>query len=199
MHFNSIGKPNRVFAWFVINFLAMSILFDSFIDHCLLVAPSPYKKVPLSEEHCAMLVHKKHILFKFCLGQGLSRVDFFFLNKKTGDAGRGCVDLNKLWSTSTKFYHQLHAGIVSSFECYTNSYTSLKKKQKLWIHHFVNLQLLHSLFRYYPGEECDFEFKDNNHTLFLERMTDIHLETYSKMYGDSPNYSRVWMGDGEKI
>ncbi len=146
-----------------------------------------------------MFVHNKHILIKFCLGQGLSRVDIFFLNEKTGDAGRGCVDLDKLWSTSTKFYCQLHAGIVSSFESYTDSYTSLKKEQKLWIHHVVILQLFHPLFHYYPGEECDFEFKDTNHNLFVERMTDVHLETYTKMYGDSPNYSWVWMGDGGKI
>ncbi len=77
VHFNSIGKPNRMFAWFVINFLAMSMLFDSFIDHRLLVAPMPFKKTPLSEEHCGMLVHNKHILIKFCLGQGLARIDIF--------------------------------------------------------------------------------------------------------------------------
>ncbi len=96
VHFNLIGKPNCMCAWFVVDFLAMSILFDFFIDHCLLVAPMSFKKTPLSEEHCGMLVHNKHILIKFCLGQGLSRVDNFFLNKKTGDAGRGCVDLHKL-------------------------------------------------------------------------------------------------------
>ena len=143
VHFNLIGKHNCMFAWFVVDFLAMSILFDYFIDHRSLVALMPFQKVPLSEEHCAMLVHNKHILIKFCLGLGLSRVDKFFLNEKTGDAGRVCVDLDKLWSTSTKFYHQLHAGIVSSFESYTDSYTSLKKEQKLWIHHFVILQLFH--------------------------------------------------------
>jgi hypothetical protein len=95
VHLNSIGKPNGMFAWFVVDFLAMSILFDSFIDHCSLVAPMLFKKIPLSEEHCGMPVHNKHILIKFCLGQGLSRVDNFFLDKKTGDAGRVCVDLNK--------------------------------------------------------------------------------------------------------
>jgi hypothetical protein len=105
VHFNLIEKPNCMFAWFVINFLAMSMLFDSFIDHRLLVAPMPFKKTPLSEELAGMLVHNKHILIKFCLGQGLSRIDKFFLNEKTGDAGRGGVDLDKLWSTSTKFYH----------------------------------------------------------------------------------------------
>jgi hypothetical protein len=188
-----------MFAWFVVDFLTKSMLFDSFIDHRSLVAPMPFKKTPLSEEQCGMLVHNKHILIKFCLGQGLARVDNFFLNKKTGDAGRGCVDLDKLWSTSTKFYRQLHAGIISSFESYTDSYTSLKKEQRLWIHHFVILQLFHQLFRVYPGEECDYEFKDNNHHLFVERMTNTQLEAYTKMYGDSPNYSWVWLGEGGKI
>ena len=39
VHFNAIGKPNRMFAWFVIEFLAMSILFDTFTFHRSLVAP----------------------------------------------------------------------------------------------------------------------------------------------------------------
>jgi len=42
-----------MFAWLVIDFLSMSILFDSFIDHRLLVAPMPFKNVPLSEEYIA--------------------------------------------------------------------------------------------------------------------------------------------------
>jgi hypothetical protein len=73
VHFNSIGKPNCMFAWFVIDFLAMCIHFDSFIEHRSLVAPMPFKNVPLSEENIAMLVHNKQILIKFCLGQGPSR------------------------------------------------------------------------------------------------------------------------------
>ena len=92
----------------------MSILFDSYIDHRSLVAPMPFKNVPLSEENIAMLVHNKQILIKFCLGQGPSRVDKYFVYEKTGGVGRGCLDLNKFWSTSTKFYCQFHAGIMSS-------------------------------------------------------------------------------------
>ncbi len=103
VHYNSIGKPNHIFAWFVIDFLSMSILFDTIIDHRSLLAPTPFKKVPLSEAHAAMLVHNKQILIKFCLGQGASRVDKYFVNEKTGDVGRGCVDLDRLWSTSTKY------------------------------------------------------------------------------------------------
>jgi hypothetical protein len=59
VHFNSIGKPNRMFPWFVIDYLLMCILFDSFIDHRLLVAPIPYKNVPMSKENISMLVHNK--------------------------------------------------------------------------------------------------------------------------------------------
>jgi hypothetical protein len=182
VHFNSIGKPNCMFAWFVINFLAMSMLFDTFIDHRSLVAPMPFKKTPLSEEHSGMLVRNKHILIKFCLGQVISRIDKYFLNKKTGDAGRGSVNLDKLWSTSTKYYRQIHVGIISSFESYSDSYTSAKKEQSLWIHHLVILQLFHPLFHNYPGEECEYIFKDDNHHLFLERMTNTQLDAYTKKF-----------------
>ncbi len=116
VHYESCGKPNCIFAWFVIDFFSMSILFDTFINHCLLLASMPFKNVSLSVEHINMLVHNKKILINFCLGQGPSRVDKYFVNEKTGDVGTGCLDLDKLWSTSTKYYRQLKAGIVSSFE-----------------------------------------------------------------------------------
>ena len=199
VHSNSIGKPNRMFAWFVIDFLSMSILFDSFINHRSLLAPMPFTKVPLSGENMTMLVHNKQILIKFCLGQGPPRVDKYFVNEKTGDVGRGCLDLDKLWSTSTKFYRQLKSGIVSSFESYKDSYTGDKKEQKLWIHHFVILQLFHPLFRFYPGDDSDLQFQDDNHNLFVEKITDSHIKYYVKMYGDTPNYSWLWLGDGCKI
>ncbi len=202
LHFNSFRKPNRMFAWFVIDFLVMSILFDSFLDHCSLHAPAPFKKIPLSEKHIAMLVHNKHILIKFCLTRGPSKmVENYFLNEKTGDIGRGCLDLDHLWGTSTKFYHQLQAGVMSSFESYKDSYIEEKKVQKLWIHHFVILQLFHPLFRIYPGEEdLGFpKFQNANWTHFVEKFNEDYLNLYLKMYGNTPNYSWLWIGAGGKI
>jgi hypothetical protein len=114
VHFNSIGKPNCMFAWFDIDFLSMCILFDTFIKHRSLAAPLTFKNVLMSEEHISMLVHNKQILIKFCLGQGPSRAEKYFVNEMTSDVGRGCLDLDKLWSTSNKFYRQLNVGIVSS-------------------------------------------------------------------------------------
>jgi hypothetical protein len=60
----------------------------------------PFKNVPMSKENISMLVHNKQILIKFCIGQGNSTAEKYFVNKKTGHVGRGCLDLDKLWSVS---------------------------------------------------------------------------------------------------
>jgi hypothetical protein len=169
VHFNSIGKPNCMFAWFVIDFLSMCILFDTFMEHRSLVAPMPFTKNPMSEENNAMLVHNKQILIKFCIDQGNSKAEQYFVNKKTGQVGRGCLDLDQLWSTSTMFHRKFNAGIVSSFESYKESYIAKKNEQKLWIHHFVILQLFHPLFCFYPGENEELPFSDSNTAFFLKK------------------------------
>ena len=197
VHFNSIGKPNHMFAWFVIDYLSMCILFDTFMEHRSLVAPIPFKNVPMSEENISMLVHNKKILIKFCIGQGNSTAEKYFVNEKTGLVGRGCVDLDKLWSTSTKFYRQFNAGIVSSFESYKDSYIGEKKVQKLWIHHFVILQLFHPLFRFYPGDDSELPFTDSNHHLFVMRINEKdenNVKLFFRYYGDTPNYAWMWLG-----
>jgi hypothetical protein len=194
VHFNSIGKPNRMFAWFVIDYLSMCILFDAFIEHCSLVAPMPYKNVPMSVEHISMILCNKQILIKFCLGQGNSWAEKYFVNEKTSHVGRGCLDLDKLWSTSTKFYRQLNAGIVSSFESYKDSYIGDKKEQKLWIHHFVILQLFHSLFRFYPEDYSEIPFTDSNHNLFVVKISEEKVKTYIQHYGDLPKFLLVVEG-----
>ena len=197
VHFNSIGKPNHMFAWFVIDFLAMSILFDTFLDHRSLVAPMPFKKTALSRAQSDMLIHNQKILIKFCVNQGLSRIsENYFVNPQTGDYMVGSVDLDKIWSTSTKYHRQHKAGVISSFDSYSDSYSAQKKVQCLWIHHLAILQLFHPAFRKYPGEDGDFEFKHDNNNLFLEKMTPGQQSMYTKMYGDSPNYSWVWQGEG---
>jgi hypothetical protein len=67
LHTNSIGKPNKMFACFVIDFLAMSLLFDCFHVHNSLVAPVPYSKKQLTSNEQQMLQHNQEILIEFCL------------------------------------------------------------------------------------------------------------------------------------
>ncbi len=204
VHYNSIGKPNSMFAWFVIDFLSMLILFDAFLDHRSLVAPAPYVGGSLSDHHMLMFLHNKKILIKFALEQGLSASSAvkYFVNQKTGEVGKGCQDLTSLWASSTKFYRQFKAGIVSSFESYKDSYIGEKKSQKLWIHHFVILQLFHPLFRFYPGDDSagvDIKFINDNHHLFVAQMNKEQLKMYMNIHGETPNYSWLWLGEGGKI
>jgi hypothetical protein len=42
LHANSIGKVNASFAKFVVDFIAMSLLFDAFIYHNAQAAPAPW-------------------------------------------------------------------------------------------------------------------------------------------------------------
>jgi hypothetical protein len=69
LHTNSIEKPNKMFAHFVIDFLAMSFLFDSFHVHNSLVASVPYSKKQLTINEQQMLQHNQEILNEFCLQQ----------------------------------------------------------------------------------------------------------------------------------
>jgi hypothetical protein len=89
---------------------------------------------------------------------------------------------------------------VSSFEWYKESYTGDKKELKLCIQHFVILQLDHPLFRFYPGDDYDdVVFTDDNHNLFVKEISDSDHKPFFEMYGDTPNYSWLWLGDGGKI
>jgi hypothetical protein len=144
VHNNSFGKPNFMFAWFVIDFLSMLTLFDTFIDHRLLVAPMSFTDVALTAIQSEMFLHNKKILIKFCLEYGNSTVSNYFVNEKTGDVKTGSVtnNVNKIWGTSTKYHRQLQANIVSSFESHKDSYTGDKKVQTLGLCLLSEINLL---------------------------------------------------------
>ncbi len=48
IHSNSIGKVNTSFAKFVVDFIAMLLLFDEFVDHNAQAAPAPWAGRKLS-------------------------------------------------------------------------------------------------------------------------------------------------------
>ncbi len=172
LHMNSIGKPNKMFAHFVIDFLAMSLLFDCFHVHNSLVALVPYSKKQLTSNEQQMLQHNQEILIMFCLKHNPKITQKYFMNTSgentlsmhssffefyffiqtvhssnfTGDIGWNVANLDSLWATSTDFVCKFDAGIISSFEFYKQSFTD-KKISPLWIHHFVILQIFHPFFR----------------------------------------------------
>jgi len=127
VHFNAIGKPNHRFAWFVIDFLAMSILFDTFSYHRSMMAPVPYNNV-----------------IKFCIDQGNSWVNEYFINKKTGKVdSKGCVNLDKLWATSTKFVVSLMPALFTPFGCTRIARPMKRMYRNCGFINFMILQLFH--------------------------------------------------------
>jgi hypothetical protein len=70
---------------------------------------------------------------------------------------------------------------------------------KLWIHHFVILQLFHPLFHFDLGDGSPISFSDDNHYLFVERISDRHIQLYIKIYEDTPNFSWMCLGFAGKF
>ncbi len=66
---NSFGKLNLIYAWFVIDFLVMLFLFDTFVDHRSLMSPTPYTHKDLSFQEQGMLEHNQKIWIRFCMSQ----------------------------------------------------------------------------------------------------------------------------------
>jgi hypothetical protein len=93
IHSNSIGKVNASFAKFVVDFLAMLLLFDLFIDHNGQAAPAPWAGRKLSIKEQSLLQQNQIVLLKFYLCQ-------IFGNRKFGQLGWSVCDLDSLWGSS---------------------------------------------------------------------------------------------------
>jgi hypothetical protein len=52
-------------------------------------------------------------------------------------------DLDSLWESSVQYLCEFKAGVSSSYKAYQATYKGEKRKELMWIHHFVILQLFH--------------------------------------------------------
>jgi hypothetical protein len=118
------------------------------------------------------------------------------MNVKSGHIGQGCVNMDSLWATSTKFLLQSKSGIVSSLVSYMATYTNTKKEKPSWIHHYAILPLFHPCFHVYLHDNSKVNFLNDNHHLFLRQLTPEDLKSYVDINEDSPNYSYFWVGEG---
>jgi hypothetical protein len=48
----------------------------------------------------------------------------------------------------------------------------------------------------YLNDPPDGNFLNDNHNLFLMEFNPDELKSYINIYGDSPNYSFLWVGEG---
>ena len=197
-HFNAFGKPNISFARFVIDFLSMSLAFNTFVGHKSLVAPVPYSKQELSRDEEDILRHNQKVLISFCWEQRSNVADKFFRNKH-GDFGWPIRSLNGLYSTSTNYLRMKNVGIL----CFhTDNVVDPEEsgKKRLWIHFLVILQLFHPLFRCVPFKDPELQFSNDRYVEMLHLMTKEEVATYAMMHsGENPNFVYMWKGSGGQL
>jgi hypothetical protein len=100
IHANSIGKVNASFAKFVIDFIAMSLLFEAFIYHNTQAAPAPWAGRHLSTKEPNLFQKNQIVLVKFCLCQNEDQAWKLFGKREFDTVGWTVSNLDSLWGSS---------------------------------------------------------------------------------------------------
>jgi hypothetical protein len=167
IHSNSIGKVNASFAKSVVDFIAMLLLFDAFIDHNAQAVPAPWAGMKLSIKEQKLFQKNQIVSVKFCLRQNEDQARKLFGKRKFGQLGWSVSDLDSLWGSSVQYFCQFKAGVSLSYKDYQATYKGEKHKKLMWIHHFFILKLFHPKFHM----EKDICFEHKNSGLFLCQFT----------------------------
>jgi hypothetical protein len=96
-HSNLFGRVNASFVKIVLDFLAMSLLFDSFLYHNAQAAPAPWAGRCLSMDEQHLFQQNQIILIKFCLQQNEDVAWKLFGNREFGTVGWNVSNLDSLW------------------------------------------------------------------------------------------------------
>jgi hypothetical protein len=116
VHFNSLGKVNKKFITFVIDFLALSYLFDVFAVHKGGKSPAPYPGKRFSYDESLMFMHNQRLF-----------VDFFLASSRNNDVARH-MNTSHGWTS--------HGWAVSS------KYETLPLCEFIEIYYFTHISVL---------------------------------------------------------
>jgi hypothetical protein len=196
-----LEKVNDNFAHFVIDFLSILLLFDAYSDHNANAAPAPWVGRNLSSikedrfnnmSEQEMIQENQMILIKFCLKQNEDMAWKLFgtNNKKSRQLGWQVGELDSLCTASVRYVRKFQSGISSLYKDYQDTYKGGKRKESMWIHHFVILQLFHPKFL----EIKSAEFIHDNHSSFVCQFTTDKQQEYVNIFKELPNYNWLWLG-----
>jgi hypothetical protein len=96
IHADSIGKVNASFVKFVVDFIAMLLLFDAFIYHNAQAAPAPWAGRHLSIKEQNLFQQNQIVLVKFCLRQIEDQAWKLFGKREFGAVGWTVSNLDSL-------------------------------------------------------------------------------------------------------
>ncbi len=191
-HSNSFGTVNANFAHFVIDFLSMLLLFDAYTDHNANASPAPCVGGNFSMSEREMIQENQSVLIKFCLKQNEVIAWKFFgtNNKKNPQLGWQVGECDTLWTASVRYVSKIESGISSLYKDYQDTYKGDKRKESMWIHHFVFLQLFHPKLLKIESAE----FLHDNHSSFDCQFTTNDKQLYKNIFEESPMYNWLWLG-----
>ena len=117
-HSNSFGKVNANFAHFVIDFLSMLLLFNTYTDHNANASPAPWAGRNYSMSEREMNQENQLVLIKFCLKQNeVMAWKLFGTNKqKNCQLGWQVGELDNLWTASVRYVSEFKSGITSLYK-----------------------------------------------------------------------------------
>jgi hypothetical protein len=112
-----------------------------------------------------MIQENQLFLIKSCLKQNECMAWKFFgtNNKKNPQLGWQVGKCDTWWTASVRYVSKFKSGISSSCKDYQDMYKGDKRKESMWIHHFVILQLFHPKLLKIESAE----FLHNNHSFLF--------------------------------
>ncbi len=178
---------------FFIDFLSMLLLFDAYTDHNANASPTPWRGRNFSMSRRKMIQKNQLlVLIKFCLKQNEDMAWKFFgtNNKKNCQLGWQVGECDTLWTASVRYVSKLKSGISSLYKDYQDTYKGDKRKESMWIHQFLILQLFHPKFLKIKSAE----FLHDNHSSFVCQFTTDKQQEYTNIFEEFPNYNWLWLG-----
>ena len=132
-----------------------------------------------------MIQENQLVLIKFCLKQNEVKAWKFFgtNNNKNCQLGRQVGECDTLWTASVRYVSKFKSGISSLHKDYKDTYKGGKRKESMWIHHFVILQLFHPKFLKIESTE----FLHNNYFSFVHQFTTDEQHEYTNIFEAFPN------------
>jgi hypothetical protein len=89
-----------------------------------------------------------------------------------------------------RYVSKFKSGISSLYMDYQDLYKGGKRKESMWIHHFVTLQLFHPKFL----EIESAEFLHDNHSSFVRQFATNKQQEHTNIFVEFPNYDWLWLG-----
>ncbi len=192
---------NITFAQFVIDYLSMVLLFDAYTDHNANSSPASWGGKYLSTDKEVKFGNKSEIdmfqenqknLIHFCMNQHENIAWIFFGNQTSNQIGWLCKKINGKWTSNVRYVKQFtDGGTISSHQNYVDSYSGEKRKEAMWIHHFVILQFFHP--KYKTVQKI--HFVHDNHSLFVCHFNHDEYQEHTNLYIDTPRLEYLWLGE----